>query len=104
MNSTPNHHAQRIATTSVNLLNLNTPTNLPLVVKEYMCFQVDGKSSQAANYVKSRILNKVVDCIILVDVFEKKCVVIKGMKQSLCLKYHMKTIGIDQSFSNSALF
>ena len=42
MNSTPNHHAQRIATTSVNLLNLNTPTNLPLVVKEYMCFQVDG--------------------------------------------------------------
>ena len=31
--STPNHHSQRIATTYSSILNLNTPTILPLVGK-----------------------------------------------------------------------
>ena len=31
--STPNHHTQRIATTSSTILNLNTPMILPPVVK-----------------------------------------------------------------------
>ena len=45
--STPNHHTQRIATTSSSRLNLNTPTILPLVGKEYMCFQKYGKTYPA---------------------------------------------------------
>ena len=36
--STPNHHAQRIAATSVNLLNLHTTKKLIPVGKEYVCF------------------------------------------------------------------
>ena len=34
--STPNHHSQRIASTSSSRLNFNTPTILPPVGKEYM--------------------------------------------------------------------
>ena len=41
--STPNHHLKRIATTSPSILHLHTPTILPPVGKEYMCFQMDGK-------------------------------------------------------------
>ena len=42
--STPNHHSQRIASTSSSRLNLNTPTILTPVGKEYMCFMKEGKS------------------------------------------------------------
>ena len=56
--STPNHHAQRIATTSTSILNLHTPTILPPVGKEYICFQKDGKTSQANRCIKSRIMTK----------------------------------------------
>ena len=41
--STPNNHAQRIATTSTIILNLHTTTGLPLAGKEYMCFQMEVK-------------------------------------------------------------
>ena len=61
-----------------------------------MYFQINGKSSQAAMCVKSRIMTNVVDCVLLIDTFEQQCVVIKGILQSPRLKYHMKTIGIDQ--------
>ena len=61
-----------------------------------MCFKIDGKSAQAGKCVKSRIINKVIDCVISIDIFGKKCVVLKGMLQSLRLKYHMQTICIDQ--------
>ena len=47
--STPNHHTKRIATTSSSILNVNTPTILPSVGKEYVCFQKDGKNAQAAS-------------------------------------------------------
>ena len=36
--STPNHHKQRIGTTSSNIINLNTPIKLSPVGKEYMCY------------------------------------------------------------------
>ena len=36
--STSNHNSQRIATTLSSILNLHTPTILPLFGKEYMCF------------------------------------------------------------------
>ena len=36
--SISNHHTQLVATRSSSILNLNTPTILPPVGKEYMCF------------------------------------------------------------------
>ena len=81
----------------MNLLNLHTTTKLPPVGKEYMCFQKDVRTAQAGNYIKSRIITKVIDYVLLIDTFEQKCVVLKGVSQSPHLKYHVRTIGIDQS-------
>ena len=50
--STPNHHTQHIAATSSIILNLNTPTILPPIGKEYICFQKDGKYAQANRCIK----------------------------------------------------
>ena len=49
-------------------------------------------------------MTKVVDYILYIDTFEQQYVVLKVMLQSPCLKYCMKTIGIDQSVSNGASF
>ena len=59
-----------------------------------MCFQIDGKYAYTDKCVKSRIVNKVTDCVLSTDKFEQKCVVIKGILKSLRLKDHMKTIGM----------
>ena len=40
----------------------------------------------------------------MINAFEQKCVVIKGMLQSPRLEDHTKTIGIDQSFCNRSSF
>ena len=69
-----------------------------------MCFQIDGKSSKKAKCVKSRIMTKVIDFVLLIDTFKQNCVVFKGTIQLPCLKDHTKTIGIDQSLSNSDNF
>ena len=69
-----------------------------------MCFQIDGKSSQVAKYVKSKIMTNVINCILLIDTFEQQCVRIKGMLHPPGLKDHMKTIAIKQSLRNSARF
>ena len=69
-----------------------------------MCFQIDGKSTQASKCVKSRKMAKVIYCVIYIDTFEQQCFVLKGMLQSLRLTDHMKSIGIYQSLSNSAIF
>ena len=45
-------------------------------------------------------MNNYIDYILSVNTFEQQCAVIKCMLQSLRLENHMKTIGIDQSFSN----
>ena len=74
--STPNHHSQRISSTSSSILNFNTPTILPPVGKEYMCFQKDGKTAQALRCIKSRIMTKVIYSVILVNTLEQKCVVL----------------------------
>ena len=50
--STPNHHTQPIANTSSSRLNLNTPTILPLVGKEYMFFVREGESDQDYRCIK----------------------------------------------------
>ena len=49
-------------------------------------------------------MTKVIDYVLSIDKFEQKCVFLKGMLQSPSLKDHMKTIGINQSLSNSAHF
>ena len=60
-----------------------------------MCFQIDGKSSQAVKCVKSRMTTKVIDCVLSIDKFEQKRVVLKGMLQSQRLKDPVNIIGID---------
>ena len=49
-------------------------------------------------------MNKVIDYVLSIDTFEQKCVVPKVMLKPLRLKYHVKTIGIDQSLSENDLF
>ena len=69
--STPNHHSQHIATTSSSISNLNTPTILPPVGREYMCFLKEGKYEQDVRCIKSRIMTKVIVHVISIDRFEQ---------------------------------
>ena len=69
-----------------------------------MCFHIDGKSAQTAKCVKSRIISKLIDCVLSMDTFEQQFFVLKGMLQSPRLKYHMNTIVVDQPLSNSDIF
>ena len=46
-----------------------------------MCFQIDGKSVQSAKCVKSRIMTKMIDCVILIDKYEHQIFGLKGMLQ-----------------------
>ena len=85
-------------------VKLHTITKSPPDGKEYLCFQINSKSSQAAKCVKFRIMTKVINYILFIDKSEQQCVVIKGMLQSMRLKYHTKTIGIDQSVRNRTSF
>ena len=89
---------------SVHLFFLHTTAKIIPLGKEYMCFHIDGKYFQAANCTKSMIMNKVIDYVFSIDKFEQQCVVLKSLLQTICIKDDMKTIGIDQSLSNSALF
>ena len=70
-------------------------TELPPVGKEYSCFQINSKSTNASKCVKSRVLNNSIDSILSINTFEQQCVVIKSMLRSSCLADHMKTIGIE---------
>ena len=85
-------------------VKLHTTTKLPPAGKESFCFQIKGKSSQSEKCVKSRIINRVVDYILYIDTFEQQYAVLKFVLKFPCLKYHMKTIGIDQSVHNRASF
>ena len=49
-------------------------------------------------------MTKVIDYVLLIDTFEQLYVVLKVMLQLPHLKYHMKTIGIDQYLSNNDLY
>ena len=79
--STPDHNTQCFATTSSSILNLNTPTTLPPIGKEYMCFQKYGKTALASRCIKLRIMTKVIYSVILIDTFEQQYVVLKGTLQ-----------------------
>ena len=78
-------------------VGLTKTTQLPPLGKEYLSFQVFNKSPHAAQCVKSRVINKVINSILSINTFEQQCVVIKLMLQSSRLEDHMDTIGIDQS-------
>ena len=65
-------------------------------VNNIYIFQNNGKTVQAARFIKSRVMDKVIDSIILIDTFLNKCVLLKGMLQSPRLEYHVKTIVINQ--------
>ena len=69
-----------------------------------MCFQKDGKAAHSARCIKSRIITKMINSVLLIDTVGQKFVVPKGMLQSPRLKYHVHTIGIDQSLSNNAIY
>ena len=49
-------------------------------------------------------MTKVIDYFLYINTFEQTCVLLKGMVQPLRLKYHVKTIGIDQSLRKNALY
>ena len=102
--SKPKYHSQCMSSTSPSTSTSNTIMILRPVGKEYMCFMKEGKSDQAARCIKARIITKVIDYVISIDTFEEQCVVLKGIFQSLQLKYHVQTIGIDQSLSNNAIY
>ena len=101
--STPNHHTQRISTTSSSILNLNMPTILPPVGKKYLSFLKEDKTDQTGRCIKKSIITKFIDYVLSIDTFEQQCVVLKGMFQSLLLKDNVRTIGIDQSLINNAI-
>ena len=69
-----------------------------------MHFQINGRSSHAAQCVNSRIMNKGIDYILFVETFEQQYVASKGMLQSPRLEDHTKNIGIDQSLRNRSSF
>ena len=69
-----------------------------------MCFQKDGKTSQASRCMKSDITTKMIDCVISVDTFEEQCVVIKGMLKSPRHKDYVQIIDINQYLSNNAIY
>ena len=59
------------ATFPIEYVKLHTTTELPPAGKEYLCFQINSKSSHAAQCVKSRITNKAIDSILSIDTFEQ---------------------------------
>ena len=69
-----------------------------------MFFQKYGKTDQATRCIKSRMITKLIDYVILIDTFEQQCVVLKVILQSPCLKDYVQTIDIDQTLSKNALY
>ena len=92
------------ATLTISPVELHTRTKLPPAGKEYLCFQIHGRSSHTSQCVKSRIMNKAIDYILYIDTLEQQYVLIKGMLQSPRLEDHMRTIGIYQSLCNRSSF
>ena len=72
--------------------------------KIYICFQRDGKTAQAAKFVKPRIMTEVIDCVLMINTLKQRYIFLKDMLQSPHLKDHVKTIAIDLSLSNNTLF
>ena len=87
------------------MIHSTSTTSLKLVksVKEYLCFQIEGKSAHAAQCDKSRALTKVINLTVGIESFEEQYVILKGLSQSYKLKQNMVNIVIYQSLSNSTM-
>ena len=72
--STPSRLTPLITTLPLAPVELTKTTELPPVGKEYLCFQVNSKSTHAAQCVKSRVLNKAIDSILHIGTLLFKCV------------------------------
>ena len=57
-------------TLTISPLELHTTTKNTPVGKEYLCFQINGRSSHASQCVQSLMLNKAIYSILLIDTFE----------------------------------
>ena len=51
-------------------------------LKEYLCFQMGGKTAHATQCYKSRALTKVIDLFLDIESFEQQCVMLKKLLQS----------------------
>ena len=82
-NTTKKNYSVQETSTTTNLTPLNaklpiayvvlyTTKQLPPAGEEYLCFQINGKSSHNAQCVKSRIMNKTIVYILYIDTFEQK--------------------------------
>ena len=65
----PAHLTTSNATLPIPYVKLHTTTKSPPYGKEYLCFQINGTFSQAANCVKYMIMTKVVNFILSDDTF-----------------------------------
>ena len=66
---TPLHLTPSITTLRLLPVELPKTTHLPPLGKEYLCFHVDNKSPHAAQCVKSRVLNNIIDYILSINTF-----------------------------------
>ena len=80
--SKPPHLTPINTTPPIATIELHTTKQLSSNSKEYLCFQINSKSTHADHCIRSRILNKAIDYILSIDTFEQQCVVIKCMLQS----------------------
>ena len=69
-----------------------------------MCFLKEDETDQAARYIKSRILTKVIYYVLSIDTFEQQYVVLKVMLKSPRLKDHVQTIAMDQFLGKNAKY
>ena len=67
--SIPTHLKPLNTTLPIAPVELHTIKQLPPDGKEYLCFQIHGRSSHASQCVKSRIMNKAIDSIFYIDTF-----------------------------------
>ena len=62
-------------------VDLHKTKQLPPAGNEYLCFQINGRYSHAAQCVKTRIMNKAIDYILSIETFAQQYVVSIGILQ-----------------------
>ena len=67
----PTHLTPFNATLPIPYVKLHKTSKLSPDGKAYMCFKINGISSQAVKCFNYRIMNKVIDYILCIDKFEK---------------------------------
>ena len=79
----------------IETVKLQATIKLPPTAKECLCFQINGKSSQAAKCIKSRIITKVINYILSVDTFEFFLLGLTVCYNHQVSNITIKNIGID---------